>query len=197
LPEPSSMLYCLDSKMNEIEPIRSVDRLLEIARTTVKKAAFAFLVTFGADGNLYARLMQPFPPDEQFVVWMGTSRVSRKVAQLQRDDRATLAYERVHEGAYVTLMGTATIVDDLALRRRYWLERWRGFWPAGPEDDDYILLRFTAFQLELKNDARGVSPQSHAQEMAILRKAVDGHGNYRWVTLDMQDRTAGPSGVGH
>jgi general stress protein 26 len=182
--------------MNDIEPIHSVDRLLEIARQTVEKAAFAFLITLGADGNFCARLMQPFPPGEQFVVWMGTSRVSRKVAQLQRDDRATLAYERVREAAYVTLTGTATLVDDLPLRRRYWLERWRGFWPGGPEDDDYILIRLVPFQLELKNDARGVTPQSHAQEMAILRKAVDGHGNYRWVTIDLQDRTAGPRGAG-
>ena len=50
--------------MTNPERIHSVDRLLQIARDTIEKAGFAFLVTHGTDGNLYARLMQPFAPDE-------------------------------------------------------------------------------------------------------------------------------------
>ncbi|MDT8304718.1 MAG: pyridoxamine 5'-phosphate oxidase family protein [Anaerolineae bacterium] len=148
----------------------SVDTLLEITREIMEKAAFCFLMTGGPPGAISARLMQPYAPEDDLVVHFGASGNSRKAQELQRDGRATVAYQLAEEGAYVALLGQATVETALALRQRYWRESFTAFWPEGPEEGDYAVLRFVPARIEVMHMERGVAPEPFGLRPAVLVK---------------------------
>lgn len=137
----------------------SIERALDVTRATIEAAEFCFLITLGESGPPDARVMQPFGPEEDLIIWFGASVDSRKVREIERDPRATVGYEYGEEGAYVTLLGTAEIVGDLETRRRCWRESFEAFWPQGPDSDDYVVIRFTPQRIEVMNIERGVAPE--------------------------------------
>lgn len=69
----------------------SRDRVLAAARSTMRGKKYCLLITRSERGS-DARVLQPFPPEDDFTVWLGTSAGSRKVAQLRQNDAATLVY---------------------------------------------------------------------------------------------------------
>lgn len=146
----------------------SATALLDVTRAVMDKAEFCFLITAGESGAFNARLMQPFGPEEELVLWFGASAASRKVQELARDDRATIAYELPAEGAYATLLGRATVERDAALRRRYWRESFAAFWPAGPADENYVVLRFVPERIEVMHIDQGVAPEPFGLRPAVL-----------------------------
>jgi general stress protein 26 len=143
---------------------------LAVAREIMDAAGFCFLVTRGSGGEANARLMQPFPPAEDLTVWMGASPGSRKVREIERYWRVTLAYGRPQAGACVTLLGTATLVTALEMRQRYWREEFLPFWPAGPTDHNYALMRVEPSRLEVMHLERGVAPVPYGLQPAVLER---------------------------
>lgn len=125
------------------------ERVLEAAREVMLAARTCALITLGPGGRPQARAMDPFPPEEDFTVWMGTRRDTRKVSQLEEDPTATLYYFDPGGPSYVTLIGRIRLVDDLAERRRRWKEEWAPYYPEGPEGDAYLLLEFLPSRLEI------------------------------------------------
>ena len=156
----------------------SPDDVLRAARATMKRKTFCVLATQGEHG-VAARVLQPFPPEEDLVVWLGTSRSSRKVAELERDPRATLVYEDDDKGACVVLAGTITVVDTLAEREARFHATWFAFWPEGPRSDDYVLLRFEPSRIEVWDAARRITPEPFGLASMHLVKRGDG-----WAAAD-------------
>jgi general stress protein 26 len=148
--------------------LMTAEYLLKVTRATMACAEHCFLITLDPSGRPQARLMLPFGPEEDLVVWMAASPASRKARELQADPRATLAYDCAGEGAYVTLLGAATVARDRDLCERYWRRRFIRFWPEGPEGDDYALIRFVPDRIELMNDQRGVMPEPTGLRAAAL-----------------------------
>ena len=58
------------------------------ARATMRRKKLALLAT-QAHGEVDARVLQPFPPEEDLIVYMGTRRGSRKAQQIEASGRAT------------------------------------------------------------------------------------------------------------
>jgi general stress protein 26 len=147
--------------------------LINVAYSTVKAVPYCVLVTTGESGQANARLMQPFEPAEDFTIYMGVSRASRKIRDIGRDNRATLVYYEPSETAYVTLLGSAQLEDDLALRRQYWRKDWLVFYPAGPEGDDYTLIKFVPARIELINFTHKIAPEPYGLKPAVLLRSGD------------------------
>ncbi len=146
------------------------EKLLEIARTTMQAAEFCFLISRSDSGYANARLMQPFDPEPDLTVWFGVSPRSRKVGEVERDERVTLAYQYPQDGAYVTLLGTAAVETDLKLRQKYWRDSFEQFWPDGPTGDDYVLVKFLPGRVELMNIARQAAPEPHGLRAVVLER---------------------------
>ncbi|MBL8219796.1 MAG: pyridoxamine 5'-phosphate oxidase family protein [Bryobacterales bacterium] len=123
--------------------------ILDAARAVMQSAEFCFLITVDTATEPHARLMQPFPPDEQMRVWLGTNPTSRKIAQIRKNPRTTLAYYDKAGPNYVTLTGTSRIVDTPSERRKHWRKEWQAFFPGGPDGPNYVLIEFTPQRIEL------------------------------------------------
>jgi general stress protein 26 len=134
---------------------------------------YCLLATHG-DGAIDARVLQPFPPDDDFTVWLGTSPASRKARQVSRDPGATLVYQDDARSACVVLVGAVTLVDDLAERRRRFVPLWRAFWPDGPEGPDFVLLRFVPSRIEVWDARRRITPIPFGLRSACAVRGEDG-----------------------
>jgi PPOX class probable F420-dependent enzyme len=123
--------------------------ILKAARQVVEKARYCSFVTVGQDGALQARIVDVFPPDEAMVVWIGTNPVTRKVAEVKKDPRATLLCFDPAGPAYVTLVGRAEVVTDPAEKAKRWKEDWQAFYKDKNRGEDYVLIRVRPSRLEI------------------------------------------------
>jgi general stress protein 26 len=131
---------------------------IEAAREIMESSRWAALVTLAESGAPHARTMDPFPPDSQFVIWMGTNRLSRKVAEIRRDPRVLVYYQDPGGAGYVTIAGSARLVDDPVEKERRWKSEWEAFYPD--REETYLLIAVTPERLEVVNYRAGVAGDS-------------------------------------
>jgi len=132
----------------------SRDALITAAREIMGTARYCALVTLDSKGRAPARTMDPFPPDENMTVWFGTNPQSRKVREIRRNHRVTLYYFDRDGAAYVTIYGTARIVNDPQQKARHWKDEWKAFYPD--REKGYLLLAVTPETLEVVSEKKGI-----------------------------------------
>jgi general stress protein 26 len=116
----------------------------EIARQ-LREIDTCMLVTRGDGGELHGRPMS----NNGKVEWDGSSWFfapadGRLVAELRRDPSAITTYRAEDRFAWVSLSGSASIVDDAAAKRERWLPELERWFPNGPEDPNVALIRLDA-----------------------------------------------------
>ena len=154
------------------------EALVEVARAVMEAAQFCFLITQEA-GESRARLMQPFAPEPDLTVWLGTSPSTRKAQTIAQHPAVTLAFAHPQDGAYVTLSGAASLERDAEQRQRYWRESFAAFWPVGPMGEDYALIKVVPTRIELMHIAQAVAPEPFGLRPAILTRTEAG-----WASID-------------
>ena len=125
-----------------------------MARELIAGARYAALLTNRPDGPPGARTVDPFPPDSEFVVWIGTNPRTRKVAEIRRDPRVTLYWFDPGAAGYVTLEGRARLVDDPTALRRHFKPEWAAFYPDRRRD--FLLVEVRPTRLEVVSPAHGI-----------------------------------------
>ena len=127
----------------------------QLSRELMDTAEVAMLTTIGAEGfpetramfNLRRRTQFPglvhFFAQHQadFLVYFTTNTSSRKLTQLARNPRASVYYSRPADWRGLNLVGSLEVVSDPGLKERLWQEGWELYYPAGPQDPDYTVLR--------------------------------------------------------
>jgi general stress protein 26 len=143
-----------DARM-QAEPTQ--EQVLEAARQVMMSAHYCNMITLDENGHPQARVMDAFEPEADLSVWFGTHRKTRKVEQLGRDSRMTLTYFDREDPGYVTLLGTARLVEDTNERTTRWKEEWQPFYPGGPAGDGYLLIEFRPFRIEVMSIRHGIA----------------------------------------
>lgn len=142
--------------------------ILPAAREVIAAARYATLVTIGDQGHPEARIMDPFPPEEDFTIWLATNSRSRKVEQLRRDSRVTLLYFDTADPGYVTVLGHAELVADPAEKAARWKEEWREFYRDRNLGADYLLIRVRPIRLELVSTRHGFTGDPETWRAAVV-----------------------------
>ena len=127
----------------------------KVAKEIIEKSGTCTLITLDISGQPKARVMDPFPPTEDFVIWFGTNQMSRKVGEIKNDQRVTVHYYDKPSAAYVSLYGNATIINDPELKKTYWKSSWADFYPDYP--NSYSLIKFIPERIELISEAHGIT----------------------------------------
>ena len=97
--------------------------------------------------------MDPFPPDQDFTIWLATNPESRKVVQLKKNAKVILYYTDPTNNGYVAVYGKAALVNDAHEKARHWKEEWRPYYPN--RDSHYLLIKVVPTYLEVINYKRG------------------------------------------
>ncbi|GAA0566503.1 hypothetical protein GCM10009416_00540 [Craurococcus roseus] len=150
------------------------DTLLHAARTIVGRVRYCMAVTAAADGGANARVVQPYPPGEDWSVAFVTSAGSRKAEEIRRSGRLTLAYQHDPDGAYVSLVGRARLDADPASKARLWVPDLDEWFPGGRDDPDAVVVRFEAERIELWSYAGGIMPAPRGLRAAVVQRESGG-----------------------
>jgi general stress protein 26 len=127
--------------------------LIVAAREIIASQQYCALITQDEGGRSQARTVNPFPPDENMIVWVATSTLTRKVQQIRRDSRVTLYYaDHAKATGYVAITGRAVLVDD----RAEMIKRKRAYWDtAFPGFKNLVLIKVIPEHLDVLNYSRG------------------------------------------
>jgi len=150
------------------EPEASRQRVLEAAAELMRATSYCALVTLDADGTPQARAMEPFPPEPDLTVWLGTHAGTRKLEQIRKDPRVTLFYLAEGGSGYVTLLGRATIVDDPAEKAKRWKPSWKAFYDDENHGQDYLLLRVKPYRVEVMSAGHGIAIEPKGWKPAVV-----------------------------
>jgi general stress protein 26 len=81
--------------------------------------------------------MNPFPPEEDMTVWIATNNRSHKIQEIRNNPKVCLYYaDHSKATGYVTITGTAVLVDDMNEK----LKRKREYWSQAFPDWKYLIL---------------------------------------------------------
>jgi general stress protein 26 len=130
------------------------DQLIATARETMAAARYCALITLDSLGRPQARTLDPFPPDENMVVWLGTNPRTRKVSEIRRHPRVTLYYFDREALAYVAISGIARLVNDPKEKTKHWKDEWKDFYRDRAKD--YFLIAVTPEKLEVVSVKKGM-----------------------------------------
>jgi len=129
-------------------------QLKTAAREIMTAAKSCALITQSKDGSSRVRTMDPFAPESDFTVWFGTNSNSRKVNQIKNNPQVTLYYLDADNTGYVTIHGTAEIVNNIQEKAKRWKEEWKDFYPKRP--NGYSLIKFSPKWMEIVSETRGI-----------------------------------------
>ena len=140
--------------------------LKEIAKELMVQAENAALITVDSIGFAHVRAMDPFLPEDNFTVWMGTNPKSLKIAQIQKNNLVSLYYFDKENAGYITLQGIATIVNAKDKKEQYWKKEWKNFYKN--TTTDYVLIKFVPHNAKIISEKHQVLGDSITWEAPKL-----------------------------
>lgn len=146
---PKGNIYAQGSKLSN--PKR--DTLLSVARHYINNVRFCALITVDSSGYPHARTMDPFLPDKNWIIWLATNPKSRKVNEIRNNQNVTLYYTGNKGIGYVSIIGTAKLVNDQSKKDSLWKDEWSKFYKDRKKN--YLLIKVTPKKLELLNYKQG------------------------------------------
>jgi PPOX class probable F420-dependent enzyme len=137
-------------------PALQRSEVIKAAREVMRNARYCALITIGDDGQPQARVVDPILPDSDLTVWIGTNPLTRKVGQIRKDSRVTLFYFDPAGPGYVTVLGTAVLVNTSADKAKHWKDEWASIYKGGRGGDDFLLVRVKPRRLEVVSYKAGL-----------------------------------------
>jgi general stress protein 26 len=97
------------------------------------------LVTRTGEGQLRGRPMALAEVEPDGTLWFLTGRHSGKVEELEGDSHVAVTLQSAMK--FVSVSGTASMVEDRARVARLWKLEWKVWFPGGQDDPELLLLR--------------------------------------------------------
>ncbi|GGM51503.1 pyridoxamine 5'-phosphate oxidase family protein [Microbacterium saperdae] len=112
----------------------------------IKDFRFAMFTTRNAQDRLVAHPLTVQEAEFDGDLWFLVSRSASFLEDLRRDDHAGVSLSS--NGSWVSLSGTAELVEDPAKVRELWSPTVEAWFTEGPDDPDVGLLKFSAESAE-------------------------------------------------
>ena len=115
----------------------------ELLWNLIKDIKFAMFTTRHSNGHLHARPMttQNARMDEDSSLWFFMSRAGEPVADIEAEPNVNVVYADPGADSYVSVSGTARVVDNLAKKEQLWNKLDEAWFPGGVTDPDLALVQ--------------------------------------------------------
>ena len=143
------------------------DTLITTAKKMMETTRYCALITLDTTGYPDARTMEPFSPDSNMIVWLGTSINSRKVKQIKNDSKVTLYYQAQNAAGYVVIKGQAYVVQDSLKKQTYWKKEWGRFYSE--DKSEYTLIKVIPEKLEVIDYQHGIFGDSKTLDVPFVK----------------------------
>lgn len=151
------LLFVFSSFISTIKGQNSVNRdtVILAALEIINETAYCGLVTVDSSGQPQVRTMNPFPVNDDFVVWFATSRSSRKVREIKNNPKVSVYFaDHLSAKGYVNICGSASVLDDkdllVKMKRDYWngIQGWQ---------EKFVLIKIIPNSIEIINYKHGLN----------------------------------------
>lgn len=124
--------------MNSTQALSAQETLWRL----IQDIRFAMLVTQSPTGDLRSHPIttQNRTQHEDSVLWFFLSSHSEVVRDIQHNPRVNLAYASPEDDHYVSVTGSARVVDSIDKKRELWSTMSQAWFPGGVSDPDLTLL---------------------------------------------------------
>jgi general stress protein 26 len=109
-------------------------------RKLLRGMPVGMLTTQTRDGETRSRPMLVRDVDDSGWLWFLTDRNSRKACDLVRNPHASITFQSRRGNRYVSVQGTAVVVQDDLRLKRMWSSTYRAWFPKGRRDPDLVLV---------------------------------------------------------
>ncbi len=116
----------------------------ELLWKLVKNIRFAMFTTRHGNGHLHARPMTTQNKDgigADESLWFFMSKQGDPLADLKADPLVNLVYADPSEDTYVSVSGTAAMLEDPAKKEQLWTKGAEAWFPGGSSDPDLALVQ--------------------------------------------------------
>lgn len=132
--------------------------LINAAKEIMESVLCCAFITVDEEGTPRVRAMETIDPDEDMTTWFVTNPNSRKVQQIKNNPKVTLYYLDGDLSGYVTIHGTASLVNDLGEKKKRWKDQWIEHYPN--KYDDCLLIKVVPKWMEVLSMSRGIQNDS-------------------------------------
>lgn len=143
------------------------DEAIAKLRDLIMDIDFAMLTTRAADGTLRSRPMSTQQAEFDGTLWFFTGQGTDKTLEIAQDQQVNVAYVDKDDQVYVSVSGTARVIDDRAKARELWQPAHKAWFPGGVDDPDLRLIRVDVTGAEYWD-----SPSSAVVHLVGFVKAV-------------------------
>ena len=121
--------------------------LIKKVNDLIKNVQIAMLTTIDG-GVLRSRPMQTQEAEFDGDLWFFTSTDTHKTDEIEKDNRVNVAYASPNDNTYVSVSGTAALVNDKEKIEELWNPILKAWFPKGLDDPTLILLKVSVEQAE-------------------------------------------------
>ncbi|MCJ8209683.1 pyridoxamine 5'-phosphate oxidase family protein [Mucilaginibacter sp. RS28] len=122
---------------DELKRLENIEKL----RGMIDKIKTAMLTTYSATEGFHSRPMGTLLLDAEGALWFFTNEYSTKVAEISLDNKVSVTYSDVANHVYISLTGTASLVDDRTKMQELWTPYVEVFFPQGINDPALTLMK--------------------------------------------------------
>lgn len=121
------------------DPVEARSHLREM----IQDIRFAMFTTRHSNGHLHSRPMttQNSKMEDDSSLWFFMSRSSEPVADIAAEPLVNLVYADPDDDTYVSISGTAAVVEDMAKKEQLWTKTAQAWFPGGVTDGDLALVQ--------------------------------------------------------
>jgi general stress protein 26 len=152
-----------------------IDRLLAVTRETIADVRHSWVCTRAEDGGANARAVRAFAGAAGSDEWTRrflTRRGARKVAEIRRDPRVTLAYQDRTGSVFVALAGRVSLSEDQTEIRSLWQSSVSAPFPDGFAEANMIVATVEVDRIEIH--ARGVTAEPFGHGRTLIERTAAG-----------------------
>ena len=145
--------------------------ILAAARAIIAEDPNCALITIDGKGQPRVRTVRASTPEEDMTIWIATRPSTRKVKQIRTNNRVTLYFNDDEKSSYVSVMGRATLHDDLQTKEKenFFEEvALKRLWPKYPEG--YLLIKVTPIWIEVMGHGIEGHPETWRPQAVVFEK---------------------------
>lgn len=153
----------------------------------VKNIRFAMFTSRHSNGHLHSRPMttQNSAVDEDASLWFFMSRRGEPVADLAADPVVNIVYADPDANCYVSISGTAAVLDDAGKKQQLWSKQAAAWFPGGPVDPDLALVQVRIIHANYwDNDRSRITQLFQFAKAAVTGKATTTLGEHAKIRMD-------------
>ena len=126
---------------NETPQNLTQEQMIAKVAELIKDINVAMLTTEAEDGLLHSRPMATQKTEFDGTLWFFTGLSTGKISELDWNPEVNVSYAEPSHSRYVSVSGTAEIVNDRAKMEELWSDIYKAWFPQGLDDPDVCLMK--------------------------------------------------------